>query len=58
MSCTGGVVDTYVPPEGDGKASLVSTEGAKQKALVAQRKTKTLLAVRKIRKYDEAFDPR
>lgn len=58
VSCTGGVVDDYVPPEGDGKASLVSTEGAKQKALVAQRKTKTLLAVRKIRKYDEGFDPR
>ena len=33
-------------------------QGAKQRTLVAQRKTKTLLAVRKIRKYDEAFDPR
>jgi len=58
LSCTGGVLDDYVPPEGDGKASVVSTEGAKQRTLVAQRKTKTLLAVRKIRKYDEAFDPR
>lgn len=26
ISCTGGVLDDYVPPEGDGKASLVSTE--------------------------------
>ena len=26
VSCTGGVLDDYVPPEGDGKASVVSTE--------------------------------
>jgi len=26
LSCTGGVLDDYVPPEGDGKASVVSTE--------------------------------
>ena len=26
ISCTGGLVEEYVPPEGDGKASLVSKE--------------------------------
>jgi len=25
LSCTGDVVEPYVPPEGDGKASIVST---------------------------------
>ncbi len=58
VSCMGAVVDEYVPPEGDGKASIVSKEGAKQTAIAAQAKTKTVIAVRKIRKYDEHFDPR
>jgi hypothetical protein len=30
ISSTGTIIDQYVPPEGDGKASLVSAAGAKQ----------------------------
>ena len=30
ISSTGALIDEYVPPEGDGKASLISTTGAKQ----------------------------
>jgi hypothetical protein len=30
ISSTGTILDQYVPPEGDGKASLVSAAGAKQ----------------------------
>lgn len=30
ISSTGTILDPYVPPEGDGKASLVSAAGAKQ----------------------------
>ncbi|KAG1683307.1 putative 39S ribosomal protein L45, mitochondrial [Nymphon striatum] len=30
VSCTAGVFEQYVPPEGDGKKSIVSMEGAKQ----------------------------
>ena len=30
ISSTGTILDQFVPPEGDGKASLVSAAGAKQ----------------------------
>jgi large subunit ribosomal protein L45 len=30
ISSTGTIIEQYVPPEGDGKASLVSAAGAKQ----------------------------
>jgi len=26
LTCTGDIVEPYIPPEGDGKASLISTE--------------------------------
>jgi len=58
ISSTGTLLDSYVPPEGDGKASLVSTTKAKQLQEAAFGKGKTMSSVRKIRKYDEDFDPR
>ncbi|EAT35833.1 AAEL012025-PA [Aedes aegypti] len=57
ISCTGGVFEPYVPPEGDGKMSAVSKEGAKQKFELLEKKTKSMMAVRKIRSFDDDFEP-
>ncbi|XP_052866685.1 probable 39S ribosomal protein L45, mitochondrial [Anopheles cruzii] len=57
ISCTGGVFEPYVPPEGDGRMSAISREGAKQKFEQLEKKTKSMMAVRKIRSYDEDFEP-
>ncbi|KAG1687684.1 putative 39S ribosomal protein L45, mitochondrial [Nymphon striatum] len=56
VSCTAGVFEQYVPPEGDGKKSIVSMEGAKQIASQVEKRGKSMLGIRKIRKFDEAFD--
>jgi len=58
ISSTGALIDNYVPPEGDGKASLVSGAKAKQMQEAVFGKGKTMSSVRKIRKYEENFDPR
>jgi len=58
ISSTGTLIDEYVPPEGDGKASLISAAGAKQVTDVVKGKGKTMRSVRKIRSYQEDFDPR
>ncbi|KAH8357123.1 hypothetical protein KR084_003732 [Drosophila pseudotakahashii] len=55
ISCTGGIFEAYVPPEGDGKKSIISTSGAKQKLEFLEKKSKSLMAVRKIRSYEESF---
>lgn len=56
ISCTGGVFEPYVPPEGDGKQSALSRTGAKQKFEFLEKKSKSMMAVRKIRSYEEDFD--
>lgn len=56
ISCTAGVFEEYVPPEGDGKSSLVSTKGAKQRLMGLEKKGTSLMAVRKIKKYLTNFD--
>uniref|UniRef100_A0A2M3Z773 Large ribosomal subunit protein mL45 n=1 Tax=Anopheles braziliensis TaxID=58242 RepID=A0A2M3Z773_9DIPT len=58
ISCTGGVFEPYVPPEGDGRMSAISREGAKQAIEQLEKKTKSMMAIRKIRSYDEDFDAR
>jgi len=58
ISSTGAILEAYVPPEGDGKASLISTSKAKEVMDKGKGKGKTMLSVRKIRSYDEDFDPR
>nr|CAG4648877.1 EOG090X0DDP [Polyphemus pediculus] len=58
LSATGGVFEAYVPPEGDGKVSVLSKEGAKQSLEFFSKKSKSMLAVRKIRSFDEDFDPK
>lgn len=83
LSATGGIFEPYVPPEGDGKISPITTQvihvelkiiilemklqlflilnvkllqGAKQKLQFLEKKTKTMLAIRKIRSFEEDFD--
>ncbi|KAL5286761.1 MRPL45.2 family protein [Megaselia abdita] len=56
ISCTGGIFEPYVPPEGDGRKSLLSSIGAKQKFEFLEKKSKSMLAVRKIRNYEEEFE--
>lgn len=56
ISSTSDLFEPYVPPEGDGKASYVSKEGAKQTAEIVSKKSKTWLAFRKIRNFDEDFE--
>ncbi|XP_059488344.1 large ribosomal subunit protein mL45 [Neocloeon triangulifer] len=55
VSNSGTVFEPYVPPEGDGKLSMVTVEGAKQKFEIIEKKGKSMLAVRKIKSYDEDF---
>ncbi|XP_026739227.1 probable 39S ribosomal protein L45, mitochondrial [Trichoplusia ni] len=56
ISATGGVFEPYVPPEGDGKASLVSTTRAKQAVQLLEKKSKSMMAIRKIKSFEEEFD--
>ncbi|KAJ8875482.1 hypothetical protein PR048_023377 [Dryococelus australis] len=58
ISATGGVFEPYVPPEGDGKISPITTSGAKQKFEFLEKKSKSMMAVRKIRSFDEDFETR
>ncbi|PNF30402.1 hypothetical protein B7P43_G12864 [Cryptotermes secundus] len=56
ISCTGGVFEPYVPPEGDGKISPVTVHGAKQKVEFLEKKSKSMMAIRKIRNFEEDFE--
>lgn len=56
ITATGGTFEPYVPPEGDGKRSAISPTGAKQKFEFLQKKSKSMMAVRKIRNYEDDFD--
>lgn len=53
---SGGVFEPYVPPEGDGKASLVSPTRAKQAVELIEKKSKSMMAIRKVKSFDEEFD--
>lgn len=55
---TSDAFEAYVPPEGDGKRSVFSKVGAKQNIEFLEKKSKSMLAIRKIRSYDEDFDPK
>ncbi|KAK2142744.1 hypothetical protein LSH36_919g01007 [Paralvinella palmiformis] len=56
ITSTNTIFESYVPPEGDGVASLVSGERAKQSVVGLGKKGKSYLSMRKIRKFEE-FDP-
>lgn len=55
ISSTGGTFEPYVPPEGDGKVSTVKGV-TKEKLQFLEKKGKSMMAVRKIRGYEEDFD--
>lgn len=58
ISSVGALLDEYIPPEGEGKASLLSVSKGSETKDLMKSKGKTMLAMRKIRKYEEDFDPR
>lgn len=53
---SGGLFEQYVPPEGDGKSSAISKDGAKQRLTELEKRGKSYMELRKIRKYEENFD--
>ncbi|XP_028044867.1 probable 39S ribosomal protein L45, mitochondrial isoform X2 [Monomorium pharaonis] len=55
IGCTPSVFEAYVAPEGDGKYSAVTKEGAKQKLTFLEKKGKSLMAIRKIKQFDDTF---
>lgn len=50
-----GIFEGYVPPEGDGKLSKLTVEGQKQSLDFLTKKSKSMMAIRKIRQYDDDF---
>ncbi|XP_076231377.1 mitochondrial ribosomal protein L45 [Calliopsis andreniformis] len=55
LCCTPTIFESYVVPEGDGKYSSITKEGAKQKFEFIEKKSKSFMAIRKIKSYDEHF---
>ncbi|XP_072271015.1 large ribosomal subunit protein mL45 [Pyxicephalus adspersus] len=55
VSCTGGILDPYVPPEGDARLSTLSKDGLKQRTEKLRQTAASHLAIRKIKNYDEDF---
>ncbi|XP_793386.3 39S ribosomal protein L45, mitochondrial [Strongylocentrotus purpuratus] len=55
ITCTGDFFEPYIPPEGDGKASSLTTEGAKQRLERVKNVGVTQMAQRKIRQFEPEF---
>ncbi|XP_042329404.1 39S ribosomal protein L45, mitochondrial [Sceloporus undulatus] len=55
ITCTAGIFDPYVPPEGDARVSSLSKEGLKQRAEQVKQTAASQLAIRKIKDYDPDF---
>ncbi|KAM3921136.1 large ribosomal subunit protein mL45 [Leptodactylus fuscus] len=55
VSCTAGILDPYVPPEGDARLSTLSKDGLKQRTEQLKQTAASQLAIRKIKNYDEDF---
>ncbi|XP_014357852.2 probable 39S ribosomal protein L45, mitochondrial [Papilio machaon] len=55
ISATGGIFEAYIPPEGDGKASIVSATRAKQTVQLLEKKSRSMMAIRKIKSFEEDF---
>ncbi|CAJ0951713.1 unnamed protein product [Ranitomeya imitator] len=55
VSCTAGILDAYVPPEGDARLSTLSKDGLKQRTEQLKQTAASQLAIRKIKNYDEDF---
>ena len=55
ISCTPKIFEGYIAPEGDGKFSPISTTGAKQKFEFIEKKSKSFIALRKIKSYEDNY---
>ncbi|KOC65083.1 putative 39S ribosomal protein L45, mitochondrial [Habropoda laboriosa] len=55
VNCTSQIFESYVVPEGDGKFSPITTMGAKQKLEYLGKKSKSVMALRKIKTYEDDF---
>uniref|UniRef100_A0A2P2HZI2 Large ribosomal subunit protein mL45 n=1 Tax=Hirondellea gigas TaxID=1518452 RepID=A0A2P2HZI2_9CRUS len=56
LASTPATFEQYIPPESDGKLSITTKDGAKQKLEWVTKKGRSYLAVRKIQGFDEDFD--
>ncbi|GAU88011.1 hypothetical protein RvY_00784 [Ramazzottius varieornatus] len=56
ITTTDTIMEPFIPPEGDGRASTLSKEGMKERYNVLQKKGRTMLGLRKIRRFEEEFD--
>lgn len=55
ISCTAGIFDPYLPPEGDARLSTLSKEGLKQRTEQLRQSAASQLAFRKIKDHDPEF---
>ncbi|XP_041431405.1 39S ribosomal protein L45, mitochondrial isoform X1 [Xenopus laevis] len=55
IACTAGILDPYVPPEGDARLSSLSKEGLKQRTQQLKQTAASQLAIRKVKEYDSEF---
>ncbi|XP_033198616.1 mitochondrial ribosomal protein L45 [Bombus vancouverensis nearcticus] len=55
ISSTPAIFDSYVAPEGDGKFSPINRTGAKQKFEFIEKKSKSFMALRKIKTYEDNY---
>ncbi|XP_054849679.1 39S ribosomal protein L45, mitochondrial [Eublepharis macularius] len=55
ISCTAGIFDPYIPPEGDARVSSLSKEGLKQKMEQLKQSAASQLAIRKIKDHNPDF---
>ncbi|CAL8288933.1 unnamed protein product [Arctogadus glacialis] len=56
ISCTAGIFDPYIPPEGDARLSTLSREGLKQRTEQLRQSAASQLAIRKIKEHDPLFN--
>ncbi|GCC29396.1 large ribosomal subunit protein mL45 [Chiloscyllium punctatum] len=55
ISCTAGIFDPYVPPEGDARMSSLTKAGFKQRLEQTKQSAASQLAIRKVKEHDQEF---
>ncbi|XP_062893157.1 39S ribosomal protein L45, mitochondrial [Mobula hypostoma] len=56
ISCTAGIFDPYVPPEGDARMSTLTKAGLKQRMEQVKQTAASQLAARKVKEHDSEFN--